>query len=82
MSLVVFLVGLVLTQINNFQVLPLTDAHGVDPLRHCASLFRRDFAVCCLVLLFLVVEARNGVLLFLLVVLLLLFPWAAPFLRH
>ena len=81
MSLVVFLVGLVLTQINNFQVLPLSNAHGVDPLRHCASLFRRDFAVCCLLLLFLVVEARNGVL-FLLVVLRLLFPWAAPFLRH
>ena len=81
MSLVVFLVGLVLTQINNFQVLPLTDAHRVDTLRHCAFLLRHEFAVCCLVLLFLVVVARIGVLL-LLLVLLLLFPWAAPFLRH
>ena len=81
MSLVVFLVGLVLTQINKFMVLTLSNAHGAVTLRHCASLFRREFAVCCLVLLFLVVVARIGVLL-LLLVLLLLFHWAAPFLRH
>ena len=80
MSLAVFLVGLVLTQINNCYVLPLSNVHRVDTLRHCASLLRRAFAVCCLILLFLVVEARNGVL-FLLVVLLLLLPWA-PFLLH
>ena len=81
MSLAVFLVGLVLTQINKFHVIQLSNVHRVDTLRHCASLLRREFAVCCLVLLFLVVEARNGVL-FLLAVLRLLFPWAAPFLRQ
>ena len=81
MSLAVFLVWLVLTQINIFQVIQLSNVHRVDTLRHCAFLFRRDFAVCCLVFLFPVVVTRNGVL-FLLLVLLLLFPWAAPFLRH
>ena len=81
MALLIFLVGLVLTQINKFLVIPLIDAHRVDTLCHCASLFRREFALCCLVLLFLVVVARIGVLL-LLLVLHLLFPWAAPFLRH
>ena len=63
MSLVVFLVGLILTQNNKFQVLPLPHAHRVDTLRVCAFLLHPELALRRTVLVLPIVVAQDGGLL-------------------